>query len=132
MRIKSSNKIIRLLIEIEHEFYLFTIVLEKKIGEILAEIGDLIYRGPPPLPRKLKNNIFLSLLIKAIWYLPQIIILFISLCIGFALFAGSLALFLHLPGLLGLNSPFTVLISFPLWLHVMGRYVFHTDDINIR
>ena len=35
---KKKHKIIRLLIEIEHEFYLFTIVLGKKIGEILGTI----------------------------------------------------------------------------------------------
>ena len=132
MRIKSSNKIIRLLIEIEHDFYIFTKVLEKKIGKLLAATGDLIYRQPAPVPRNLKNNIFLSLLIKAIWYLPQIIIYFISILIGVILFGGSLAFFLLLPGLLGLNNGFITFLSFFLWLFFLNRYIFHTDDISIH
>ena len=124
---KKKHKIIRLLIEIEHEFYLFTIVLGKKIGEILGTIGGLIFRELPPLPRKLENNIFLSLLIRAIWYIPQIIIFLISVFIGFALFVGSFVLVLYLAGLLGLKGPFA-LITFILWLLFLSRYVFHVDE----
>ena len=132
---KKKHKIIRLLIEIEHEFYLFTIVLGKKIGEILGTIGGLIFRELPPLPRKLENNIFLSLLIRAIWYLPQIIIVLISIVIGILLLGLSLSFFAQIVSqivsFLGLPE-WTTLISFVLWLIFLSRYVFHVDDINIR
>ena len=131
MRIKSSNKIIRLLIEIERDVYLSTKAIRIKIEEIITAIGDLIFR-PAPVPRNLKNNIFLSLLIKAIWLLLHILLWPLFLITGILLIGLPYALFTLIFSLLGLHNGITIFISFILWLFVLNRYIFDTGDISIH